>query len=57
MKRTDPIERQADNAALLGQGLQNGLSDPPDRIADKLESAGLIKPFSRLYQAYIAFVN
>ena len=40
---TDLIERQSDDTALLGNGLQNALTDPPYGIGDEFESPCLIK--------------
>ena len=55
--RTYLIQRQTYNTALLSQSLENGLSDPPNGITDKLESSRLIKLFCCLNEADVAFGN
>ena len=56
-ERTNLVERQADDAGLLGERLEDGLADPPHCIGYELESAGLVKLLGGLYQAEIAFVD
>ena len=51
------VEREPHDAGLLGQGLEDGLPDPPHRIGDELEAAGLIELLRRLDQAEVALVD
>ena len=51
------VERQADDATLLGDGLQDALANPPYGIGDKLKAAGLVKLLSCLDQADVALVD
>jgi hypothetical protein len=52
VQRSHLVQRQAHNAALLGQCLQNALADPPHGVADEFENprvsskrcAALIRP-------------
>src|SRR4051812_29467465 len=55
--RADLILRQAHKSSLLGQRLQDRLTDPPYRIGNKLESLGLIKALCSFDQTEIAFVD
>ena len=57
IERTYLIERQTHNSALLGNGLQNALANPPYGIGNKLESTSFIKFLCSLYQSDISFVN
>ena len=49
------IQRQTYNTALLSQSLENGLSNPPNGITNKLESASFIKLLGCLNEAYVTF--
>ena len=54
---TTLIERQAYDTALLGNGLQNALTNPPYGIRDELKSACLVKLLSCLNQSYITLID
>ena len=51
------VQRQAHNAALLGDGLEDALANPPYGIGDELESARFVKFLSSLYQSDVALVD
>ena len=51
------VQGQAHNTALLGNGLQNALTNPPYGIRDELKSACLVKLLSCLNQSYITLVD
>ena len=53
----DLVHRQAHDARLLGDSLQDGLTDPPYGERDELEALGLIETVSRLDQAEISLVD
>src|SRR5262249_15151917 len=57
VQRARAVERHPDDPALLGQGLQNGLPDPPDRIGDELDSLGLVELVGRPDEAEVALVD
>ena len=57
VERTHLVERQTHNARLLGQRLEDRLTDPPHRIGDELETAGFVELLGRLDQAEVAFVD
>jgi hypothetical protein len=42
---------------VLRQRLKNGLTNPPDSIGDKFETARLIKPLSSFDKTQITFVD
>ena len=54
---TTLIKRQAHNTALLGNGLQNALTNPPYGIRNELKTTCLIKLLSCLNQSYITLVD
>jgi len=43
MERAGAVERYPDDAALLGEGLQNCLPDPPYGVRDELDALGLVE--------------
>ena len=51
------VARQAHNAAVLGDGLQDALTNPPHGIADELEATCLVEALGGLDQSHIAFVD
>ena len=51
------VQRQAHDTALLGDGLQDALTDPPYGIGDEFETARLIKFLSSLYQSDVSLVD
>ena len=57
VQRTYLIKRQTHNTALLGQCLQNRLTNPPYGVGYKLESACFIKLLGGLNQAEITLVD
>ena len=56
-QRTYLVQRQSDDTALLGNGLQDGLANPPYGIADELETACLVEFLCGLDQADVTLVN
>lgn len=57
VERTDLIEWQTYDTALLCDGLQYALANPPYSIRDEFESARLIKLLCSFNEADITFVN
>ena len=53
----DLVEWQSDDAALLCEGLENGLANPPDGIGNKLKASGLVELLGGLYQSHVTFVD
>ncbi len=53
----DPVERQAHDAALLGERLKNCLANPPDGIGDKLEATGFIEALRGFDETVVTFVD
>ena len=51
------VQRQAHDAALLGDGLQDALANPPYGIGDEFESARFVEFLSSFYQSDVSFVN
>jgi hypothetical protein len=51
------VERHADDAALLGERLQDRLADPPDGVGDELDPLGLVELVGRADQAEVALVD
>jgi hypothetical protein len=43
MQGAGSVQRHSHDAALLGEGLENGLANPPDRIGDELDALGLVE--------------
>src|SRR5687767_7876846 len=57
MQRPGAIEWHADDAGLLRQGLQNGLTNPPDRVRDELDALRLIELVSSPDESEVALVD
>ena len=57
VERAHLVEGESDDAALLGDGLQDALTNPPHGIRDELESARLIEFLGSLDQADVTLVN
>ena len=57
VERSYLVERQTHDTALLGQCLQDRLTDPPHGIGDELEAAGLVELLGGLDQAEVALVD
>ena len=53
----DLVQRQTNNTRLLGQRLQNGLTNPPNSVRDEFETTGLIETLRSLDQTEIALVD
>ena len=56
-ERPHLVQRQPYDAALLGDGLQDALPDPPHGVGDELEAACLIEFLGSLDQADVALVD
>ena len=48
---------ESHNARILGNGLQDRLSDPPHGVGDELESASFVEAFGGFNKSHIAFVD
>ena len=57
MQRAGAVQRHADDAALLGEGLENRLADPPDGVGDELDALGLVELVGRADQAEVALID
>ena len=57
VQRTHLVERQTHDARLLGQSLENRLTNPPHGIGDELETARFVELLGGLDQPEVAFVN
>ena len=57
VQRAGAVERHADDAALLGQRLQDGLADPPDGVGDELDALGLVELVGGADEAEVALVD
>ena len=57
VQRAHLVQRQPDDAALLGQRLQDALPNPPDGVRDELEAARLVELLGSLYQSQVALVD
>ena len=57
VERAHAVQRQAHDAALLGQGLQDALADPPHGVGDELEALRLVEALGRLDQPQVALVD
>ncbi len=53
----DPVEREPDDARLLGQGLEYGLPDPPDRVGYEPAALRLVEALGRPDEAHVALVD
>ena len=51
------VERESHDAALLSDGLEDALTDPPDGIGNEFESTRLVKFLSSLHQSDVALVD
>ena len=51
------VEGEADDAGLLGEGLEDGLTDPPDGVGDEFEAAGFVEFLGGLDEAEVALVD
>ena len=51
------VERQLHNTALLGEGLQNALANPPHSVGDELEATRLVELLSSLDQSEVSLVD
>ena len=57
VERPRAVERHPHDAALLGQRLEDGLPDPPDRVGDELDALGLVELVRRADEAEVALVD
>lgn len=48
---------QTDDAGVLGDGLENGLTNPPHSVGDELEAAGFVEALGGLDEADVTLVN
>src|SRR5690606_36331588 len=51
------VERDADDAALLREGLEDRLPDPPDGVGDELDALGLVELPGGADEAEVALVD
>ena len=54
---TCPIQGNPNDAALLREGLQNCLADPPHRIADELDAFGLVELMGGADETEVALID
>ena len=57
IERSHLVQRQADDAALFGQRLQDRLADPPYGIRNKFEAARFVELLGGLDQSQIPLVD
>ena len=57
VQRAHLVQWQTHDTALLGQGLQDALANPPYGIGDKLETARLVELLSGLDEAEVTLVD
>jgi hypothetical protein len=57
VQRPNTVQRQAHDAGLLRERLQNRLSDPPNGVGDELESARLVESLRTLDESEVPFVD
>src|SRR5260370_1358050 len=57
VQRARPVERDAHDAGLLGERLQNRLADPPHGVGDELDPFGLVELVGGPDQAEVALVD
>ena len=57
IQRSNLIQGQAHDTALLGNSLEDGLANPPHGIGDELETACLIKLLGSLDEADVTLVD
>ena len=55
--RANLIEGQPDDTALLGDGLQDALTNPPDGVGDKLETSRLVELLGSLDEPHVTLVD
>ena len=51
------VHRDADRAALVGDGAGDRLADPPHRVGRDLHAAAIVELLYRMHQAHVAFLN
>ena len=51
------MDRQSDDARVVGKSAGYGLAYPPRRVRAELESAPIVKPLDRLHEADVAFLD
>ena len=56
-QRTNLVEWQTNNTALLGNSLQNALTNPPYSIGNEFEASSLIELLCGLNQANVTLIN
>jgi len=57
VQRARPVQRDAHDARLLGERLQDRLADPPDGVRDELDALGLVELVGGPDQAEVALVD
>src|SRR5260370_1356819 len=57
VQRAGAVQRNAHDAGLLGQGLEDRLADPPHGVRDELDPLGLVELVGRADQSQVAFVD
>ncbi len=57
VERPDLVERQAHDTRLLGQRLQNRLTDPPHGVGNELETARFVELLGSLDKPEVALVD
>ena len=57
VERANFVQRQSHNTALLGQGLEDALTNPPNGIRNELETTGFVKTLCGFDKAQVAFVD
>jgi hypothetical protein len=57
VKRANSVQWQANNSGLLGKGLQNRLTDPPNSVRNELETPGFIKSLRSLDKSQVSFID
>ena len=57
VERADLVQRQTHDTRLLGQSLENRLTNPPHRIGDELEATGFIELLGGLDQTEVTLVD
>ena len=53
----DHVHRDANRAALIGDGARDRLTDPPRRVSAKLKTAAIFELIDGPHQASVAFLN
>jgi hypothetical protein len=57
VKRAGPVQRDPDNAALLSEGLEYGLPNPPHGITDELDALGFVELVGGANETEVALVD